>query len=124
MRTRDPTVPPRLTQSACEACLDRRKTTTDIRVFVAPTNSHRAVTPSNGESDVIVNAGEPVRSPVNVWVHEYRHTRQTFETAPAMDGSVRAASDYHTAALTYSTGGIEADQLRERVTTEPTKPPI
>jgi len=90
-----------------------------IRVFVAP-NSLAAggYTPSNGESDVIVNAGEPVRSPVNVWVHEYRHTRQTFETAPAMDWLSEGSADYHTAALTYSAGEIDGDQFRDRVTTE------
>ncbi len=47
-----------------------------IRVFVAPNESLGRVHPVDGESDVIVNAGEPVRSPVNVWVHEYRHTRR------------------------------------------------
>ncbi|EMA16944.1 hypothetical protein [Haloarcula marismortui] len=90
-----------------------------IRVFVAPNElAPGGYTPSNGASDVIVNAGEPVRSPVNVWVHEYRHTRQTLETTPAMDWLSEGSADYHTAALTYSTGGIDADQFHERVTTE------
>ena len=90
-----------------------------IRVFVAPNElAPGGYTPSNGASDVIVNAGEPVRSPVNVWVHEYRHTRQTFDTAPAMDWLSEGSADYHTAALTYSAGGIGADQFRERITTE------
>ncbi|EMA09348.1 Predicted metalloprotease, contains C-terminal PDZ domain [Haloarcula vallismortis] len=89
------------------------------RVFVAPNElAPGGYTPSNGESDVIVNAGEPVRSPVNVWVHEYRHTRQTFETVPAMDWLSEGSADYHTAALTYSAGGVDTDQFRERVTTE------
>jgi hypothetical protein len=90
-----------------------------IRVFVAPNElAPGGYTPSNGASDVIVNAGEPVRSPVNVWVHEYRHTRQTFETAPAMDWLSEGSADYHTAALTYSAGEIDGDQFRDRVTTE------
>jgi len=90
-----------------------------IRVFVAPNDlAPGGYTPSNGESDVIVNAGEPVRSPVNVWVHEYRHTRQTFETAPAMDWLSEGSADYHTAALTYSAGGIDEARFRDRITTE------
>ncbi|AEM55662.1 hypothetical protein HISP_00205 [Haloarcula hispanica N601] len=90
-----------------------------IRVFVAPNElAPGGYSPSNGESDVIVNAGEPVRSPVNVWVHEYRHTRETFETTPAMDWLSEGSADYHTAALTYSASGIEKDQFHERITTE------
>lgn len=90
-----------------------------IHVFVAPHElAPGGYTPSNGASDVIVNAGEPVRSPVNVWVHEYRHTRQTWETAPAMAWLSEGSAEYHTAALTYSAGGIGADQFRERITTE------
>jgi len=90
-----------------------------VRVFVAPNRlASGGYTPSNGEADVIVNAGEPVQSPVNVWVHEYRHTRQTFETTPAMDWLGEGSADYHTAALTYSAGDISADQFRNRITTE------
>ncbi|EMA20775.1 hypothetical protein [Haloarcula argentinensis] len=90
-----------------------------IRVFVAPNElAPGGYTPSNGASDVIVNAGERVRTPVNVWVHEYRHTRQTFETTPAMDWLSEGSADYHTAALTYSAGGIDEDQFRDRITTE------
>ena len=89
------------------------------RVFVAPNElAPGGYTPSNGESDVIVNAGEPVRSPVNVWVHEYRHTRQTFETTTAMDWLSEGSADYHAAALTYSAGGISETQFRDRITTE------
>ncbi|GCF13691.1 hypothetical protein Harman_16260 [Haloarcula mannanilytica] len=90
-----------------------------IRVFVAPNRlASGGYTPSNGESDVIVNAGEPVRSPVNVWVHEYRHTRQTVETTPAMDWLGEGSADYHTAALTYGAGEISEQQFRGRITTE------
>ncbi|MDT3434022.1 hypothetical protein [Haloarcula sp. 1CSR25-25] len=90
-----------------------------IRVFVAPNElAAGGYTPSNGESDVIVNAGEPVRSPLSVWVHEYRHTRQTFETAPAMDWLEEGSADYHTAFFTYSAGGIDENRFRERITTE------
>ncbi|MDS0220269.1 hypothetical protein NDI54_02775 [Haloarcula sp. S1AR25-5A] len=90
-----------------------------IRVFVAPNRlASGGYTPLNGESDVIVNAGEPVQSPVNVWVHEYRHTRQTVETTPEMDWLGEGSADYYTAALTYSAGGISEQQFRNRITTE------
>nr|WP_225307822.1 hypothetical protein [Haloarcula sp. CBA1129] len=90
-----------------------------IRAFVAPNElAPGGYTPTNGESDIIVNAGEPVRSPVNVWVHEYRHTRQTFETAPAMDWLDEGSADYHAATLTYSAGEIGEDQFRDRITTK------
>ncbi|MEF8974332.1 MAG: hypothetical protein V5A15_05530, partial [Haloarcula sp.] len=89
-----------------------------VRVFVAPNDlAAGGYTPSNGEADVIVNAGEPVRSPVNVWVHEYRHTRQTFETAPEMDWLEEGSADYHTAMVTYSAGDIDGARFRDRVTT-------
>jgi hypothetical protein len=90
-----------------------------VRVFVAPNRlASGGYTPSNGEADVIVNAGEPVQSPVNVWVHEYRHTRQTFETASAMDWLGEGSADYHTAALTFRAGGIDETQFRGSITTE------
>ncbi|RLM48172.1 hypothetical protein DVK00_06650 [Haloarcula sp. Atlit-47R] len=90
-----------------------------IRVFVAPNElASGGYAPSNGEPDVIVNAGEPVRSPVNVWVHEYRHTRQTFEATPEMVWLEEGSADYHTAALTYAAGDIGQDRFRDRVTTE------
>lgn len=90
-----------------------------VRVFVAP-NALAAggYTPSNGDPDVIVNAGEPVRSPVNVWVHEYRHTRQTFETTPEMDWLDEGSAEYHTAALTYRQGAIDATRFRARITSD------
>jgi hypothetical protein len=90
-----------------------------VRVFVAPNAlASGGYAPSNGEPDVIVNAGEPVRSPLNVWVHEYRHTRQTFEPTPAMKWLEEGSADYHTAALTHAAGGIDRDRFRNRVTTE------
>ncbi|WP_336336217.1 M61 metallopeptidase family protein [Haloarcula brevis] len=90
-----------------------------VRVFVAPNGlASGGYAPTNGEPDVIVNAGEPVHSPVNVWVHEYRHTRQTFAVTPAMAWLEEGSADYHTAALTYAAGDIGRDRFRDRVTTE------
>ncbi|WP_241692741.1 M61 metallopeptidase family protein [Haloarcula salina] len=90
-----------------------------VRVFAAPNAlASGGYTPSNGGPDVIVNAGEPVRSPVNVWVHEYRHTRQTFATTTEMDWLDEGSAEYHTAALTYRQGAIDAERFRKRVTSD------
>ncbi|MFB6224598.1 MAG: hypothetical protein ABEH86_13125, partial [Haloarcula sp.] len=90
-----------------------------VRVFVSPNNlASGGYTPSNGESDVIVNAGEPVHSPVSVWVHEYHHTRQTYETASEMDWLEEGSAEYQTAVMTYQRGTIGDGQFRARITSE------
>ncbi|MBX0322503.1 hypothetical protein EGH21_05615 [Halomicroarcula sp. F13] len=75
-------------------------------------------TPSNGAPVALVNAGEPVGVPTNVWVHEYRHTRQTYRTSAGMTWLEEGSADYYAARLTYRQGRIGYDRYRRRVTTD------
>jgi len=89
-----------------------------VTLFVAPDDlAPGGYTPVDGEPNAIVNAREPVGTPRNVWVHEYRHTRQSFRTTRAMAWLDEGSAEYATAVVTYRQGAIDRERFRERVTT-------
>ncbi|MFC7018459.1 MULTISPECIES: hypothetical protein [Haloarcula] len=75
-------------------------------------------TPANGEPAAIVNAREPVSVPANVWVHEYRHTRQHYRTTEEMRWLAEGSADYYAATITLRQGHVGYDRFRTRITTE------
>lgn len=89
-----------------------------VTLFVAPRDlAPGGYTPVDGEPNAIVNAREPVATPRNVWVHEYRHTRQSFRTTRAMAWLDEGSAEYATAVATYRAGAIDRERFRDRVTT-------
>ncbi|WP_254272752.1 hypothetical protein [Haloarcula marina] len=90
-----------------------------VTIFAAPNSlAPGGYTPANGEPVVMVNAGEPVATPTNVWVHEYYHTRQTYRTTAEMRWLDEGSADYYAARWTLQQGYIDTGQYRNRVTTD------
>jgi hypothetical protein len=89
-----------------------------VTFFVAPsTLGPGGYTPANGEPAATINAAEPVASPTNVWVHEYRHMHQSYRTTEAMRWLKEGSADYYAAAITLRQGRISYDRYRTRITT-------
>ncbi len=74
--------------------------------------------PANGAPVMLVSANERVDTPRNVWVHEYRHTRQYFRTSREMRWLEEGSADYYAARSTLEQGRISYDRYRKRVTTD------
>ncbi|MDS0279000.1 hypothetical protein NDI85_14460 [Halomicroarcula sp. S1AR25-4] len=90
-----------------------------VTILVTPNSlAVGGYTPSNGAPVALVNAGERVGVPTNVWVHEYRHTRQTYRTSAGMAWLEEGSADYYAARMTYQQGRIDYDRYRRRVTTD------
>jgi len=68
-----------------------------------------------GDDDAWVTADAPVNSPDNVWLHEYVHTRQRFETTDSGQWATEATADYYAALLTHEQGNVSYDRFREHL---------
>ncbi|WP_276273438.1 hypothetical protein [Haloarcula litorea] len=75
-------------------------------------------TPADGHPTVLVDAGQPVAAPTNVWVHEARHTRQAYRTTAGMAWLDEGSADYYAARATLRQGRIDRRAYRARVTTD------
>ena len=60
-----------------------------------------------GESDLWVQDSEPLDSPLNVWIHEYVHTRQAVEPTDQTEWLIEAGATYYAAQLTLEQNRIE-----------------
>jgi hypothetical protein len=68
-----------------------------------------------GPDDAWVGADEPVDSADNVWVHEYVHTRQDFETTESGRWLAEASADYFAALSTLEQGRIDYTDFRDQL---------
>ena len=74
----------------------------DESVFVvaAPTGVDWAVRGlQTGDADAWVRAGEPLDTAESPWLHEYVHTRQSYETTAETRWTIEGSADYYAAAL-------------------------
>ena len=60
-----------------------------------------------GERDFYVVANESVDSADNVWLHEYVHTRQNFETTEQSEWVIEASAEYYAGLLTLEQERID-----------------
>jgi hypothetical protein len=65
-----------------------------------------------GPADMWVQDTERLDTPTNVWVHEYVHTRQDYETTAETRWVTEASATYYAALLSLEQGHIEFDQFR------------
>ncbi|MFB6244338.1 MAG: hypothetical protein ABEH80_09570, partial [Halobaculum sp.] len=82
----------------------------DERVLfvAAPTSVEWAVRGLQvGDTDAWVAADEPLRTPGNVWLHEYVHTRQSYRTTPETRWVTEGSADYYAALLSLELGLID-----------------
>ncbi|MFC6729558.1 glycyl aminopeptidase, partial [Natronoarchaeum mannanilyticum] len=68
-----------------------------------------------GDADGWVRDSERVDEPGNVWLHEYVHTRQDYETTEATRWFTEAAATYYAASLTLEQDRIEFERFRSRL---------
>lgn len=67
-----------------------------------------------GSSDIWVSADSRFDAD-NVWVHEYIHTRQTYETSAEVRWFTEGSAVYYAALLTLERGDIEFDAFADRL---------
>ncbi len=66
-----------------------------------------------GERDFYTLANQTVDEADNVWVHEYIHTRQDFETTERAEWILEASADYYSGLFTLQQGRIDFQAFRE-----------
>lgn len=68
-----------------------------------------------GPSDVWVREDSRLDDPDNVWIHEYVHTRQEYETSEEVRWIDEATAVYYAALLTYERGDVGFEAFRDRL---------
>ena len=66
-----------------------------------------------GQSDMWVQDTEPLDTPLNVWVHEYVHTRQAFEPTAETEWFIEGGATYYAALLTLEQNRIEFEAFQQ-----------
>ena len=65
-----------------------------------------------GSSDLWVGDDERVDTPTNVWVHEYVHARQNYETTDETEWFTEASATYYASLLTLEEGRISVEEFQ------------
>jgi len=68
-----------------------------------------------GPDDAWVRADSRLASPNNVWIHEYVHTQQDYETTAATAWTVEASAEYYSALLALEQGHIGFERFRDHL---------
>jgi hypothetical protein len=93
-----------------------------LNVFVAPdpveASGRLSRTELDGTQDMFVGADERLDTPDNAWFHEYVHSRQAYETGPAVDWLDDGLAEYYAALLTHEQGRISERAFYDYVRTE------
>jgi len=108
--------PERIFESLDHASDELRVGERDDEVFMiaAPTDGVEWAVSGlqGGSSDMWVGDIERVDTPTNVWVHEYVHTRQGYETTDETEWFTEASATYYAALLTLQEGHISFDEFQ------------
>ena len=86
-----------------------------VNVFAAPTTTVRWGVRGlqYGDRDMWVRDAEPLATAENTWIHEYVHTRQSYETAPSARWTTEAFATYYAALLALDQGRVDFAAFRE-----------
>jgi len=89
----------------------------EVVVFAAPTGGVEWAVRglAIGDAEFWVRDFESVDEPSNVWVHEYVHTRQAFETTSETRWLTEATAQYYAAALTLEQERIDFEAFRREL---------
>jgi hypothetical protein len=68
--------------------------------------------------NVWVRDDVPVDATSNTWIHEYVHTRQSYDLAPELGWFTEASAEYYAALLTLHQGRIDYDAFHDHVTVD------
>ena len=112
-------VPPEAVLDSLAAASDTlRVGDRDESVFVvaAPTGVEWAVRGlQTGDADAWVRANEPLDTAESPWLHEYVHTRQSYETTAETRWTIEGGADYYAAALALDQGRIGFDEYADHL---------
>ncbi|EJN58333.1 CARDB domain-containing protein [Halogranum rubrum] len=64
-----------------------------------------------GESDIWVQASEPLATPNNVWLHEYVHSRQSYQPTREVRWVTEGSATYYAALFSLQQGHIGYDEF-------------
>ncbi len=86
----------------------------EVFIIVAPTEGVEWGVSGlqGGSSDMWVGDDERVDTPTNVWVHEYVHARQDYETTSETRWFTEATATYYAALLTLEDDRIDFDEFQ------------
>lgn len=85
----------------------------DSIIFIAaPARIEWGARGLSGRSDAWVLSSEPLDTPENAWLHEYVHTRQSFETTGSTLWLTEAMATYYSALLTLNQDRIDYAAFR------------
>lgn len=113
-----PAASPDAVHAALEDAADLRVGGRNDRLFVvvAPFDERWALRGLQfGASDAWVREDSRLDDPDNVWVHEYVHSRQTFETDEEVRWFREGSAAYYAALLTYERGDVDFETFRDRL---------
>lgn len=68
-----------------------------------------------------VSAAEPLDSPNSVWLHEYVHTRQSFQLAENMQWFREASAEYYGARLAFEQDRISRTEMHDHIDGTPSE---
>ena len=99
-----------------------------VNVFVAPDpvrgGGLAPGTERDGIQDVWVHEGSSLNTTHNTWIHEYVHTRQSFDRADDMDWFLEGGADYYAALLALHQNRVGFDSFHARMTPEMDDPAV
>jgi len=86
----------------------------EVFIIAAPTDGVEWAVSGlqGGESDMWIGDDERVDTPTNVWVHEYVHARQNYETTDETEWFTEASATYYAALLTLEEGRISFEEFQ------------
>ncbi|WP_435360137.1 hypothetical protein [Haloarchaeobius sp. DFWS5] len=88
----------------------------EVVMIAAPTTVRwRVAGLQLGDDDAWVVSKARLDSPDNVWLHEYFHTRQEFETTESARWLVEGSADYYAALLAFEQGHISFSEFRQKL---------
>lgn len=113
-----PAESPDAVHAALEDATDLRVGGRNDRMFVvvAPSDERWALRGLQfGSSDAWVREDSRLDDPDNVWVHEYVHSRQKFETDEEVRWFREGSAAYYAALLTYERGDVGFETFHDRL---------
>lgn len=92
-----------------------------LTVFVAPdpiAASGRLSRAGDARQDMYVAADEPLATADSTWLHEYAHSRQSYESGPDMAWFDDASAEYYAALLAHEQGLVAERAFYDHVRTD------
>lgn len=87
----------------------------EVLLFALPAPARRGGESFPVRDEAWISTSEPLNSANSVWLHEYVHTRQSFQLAADMSWFREASAEYYAARLAYRQGRITEREMRAHI---------